>query len=76
MPTSVHPAGDDGRREFAHAGLGRLQSLSVHEVAELWHVCERTVYREIERGALRAVRVGRALRVPVAVLEEYVGEVC
>lgn len=75
MPTSVHPA-DDDRRESAHGGLGRLEYLSVREVAELWHVCERTVYREIERGALRAVRVGRALRVPVAVLEEYVGEVC
>ena len=73
--------GDRGGREFVHpdhAGLGRLESLSVKEVAELWHVAEKTVRREIARGNLRAVNVGRAVRIPVSVLEEFVvgGEVC
>lgn len=67
---------ENDRRDLVHsdhAGLGRLESLSVKEVAELWHVAEKTVRREIARGNLRSVSVGRAVRIPVSVLEEFVG---
>ncbi|MBP7568794.1 MAG: helix-turn-helix domain-containing protein [Acidobacteria bacterium] len=33
------------------------------ELAEYWRVCVRTVYYQVEKGALRATRVGRQLRI-------------
>lgn len=43
---------------------------SPKEVAELWSVDEKTVRRLISRRALRAVKVGRLLRVPDSALSE------
>lgn len=48
------------------------QSFSVAEVAQQWGVHPRTVYREIERGALGCFYVGRAVRVTAEQLEAYI----
>jgi excisionase family DNA binding protein len=41
------------------------------EVAALLHVSKRTVYRLRKSGALRAVRIGRAVRVPADALAQF-----
>jgi excisionase family DNA binding protein len=42
-------------------------------VAEALHVGRATVYRLIQRGDLRAVKIGRQYRIPQAALDEYLG---
>jgi excisionase family DNA binding protein len=37
--------------------------LTIPEVAEQWHVHQNTVYREIKRGQLRAVKIAGAWRI-------------
>jgi excisionase family DNA binding protein len=41
-----------------------VMAYNVREAAELVHVSERTIRRAIASGSLRAVRIGRAVRVP------------
>jgi excisionase family DNA binding protein len=48
--------------------------LTVPEVAEQWHVNDITVYREIWRGQLRAVKVAGAWRIKASELERYLDE--
>ena len=36
---------------------------TIHQIAEALGLCTKTVRREIERGALKAIRVGRQLRI-------------
>lgn len=48
-----------------------LEALTVAEVAALWHVNARTVRREVERGRLHAVRIGRAMRITRDAIHEY-----
>ena len=45
--------------------------LTREEVADRWGVNVRTVAREIERGNLRAFRVGRVIRIPLTAIQEY-----
>jgi excisionase family DNA binding protein len=45
--------------------------LSPAEVAELANVSLKTVYREIDRGELRALHVGRQLRIDRGDFESY-----
>lgn len=45
--------------------------LRVPEVAEHLDCAPQLVYRLIHRGELRAVRVGRLIRVPLSALNEY-----
>ena len=47
---------------------------SVREVARSLRVTEVRVRREIHEGRLRALRVGRLLRVPAPELERYLEE--
>ena len=47
--------------------------LSPAEVAELANVSRKTIYREIDRGELPAVHVGRQLRIDPADLNQYLG---
>jgi len=44
---------------------------TIEQVAELWSVNERTVRREIDRGNLRVVRIGRAVRVTETAVRDY-----
>jgi len=41
------------------------------QVAAALHVSKRTVYRLRKSGALRAVRIGRAVRIPADALSEF-----
>ncbi|WP_455136468.1 helix-turn-helix domain-containing protein [Thermophilibacter sp.] len=59
-----------------HAAINpsnRPELFTVRQVAELANVCERTVYRMIEDGQLRAVRVRNSLRISRAALRETFG---
>jgi excisionase family DNA binding protein len=46
---------------------------TIREVAEKAQVTEVTVYRHVDKGALRVTRVGRCIRVPEDSLLEYLG---
>jgi excisionase family DNA binding protein len=41
------------------------------DVASLLHVSKRTVYRLRKSGALRAVHIGRAVRIPADALAQF-----
>ena len=45
--------------------------VSLREASRLLGVCIRTVRREIERGKLLAIRVGRSLRIRMSELRRY-----
>lgn len=45
--------------------------LTVKEFAALWGVCTRTVDRAIGRGDIRAVHIGRSVRIPVTEVERW-----
>jgi putative molybdopterin biosynthesis protein len=47
--------------------------LTPTEVARLAQVSRETVYREIDRGELKAVHVGRQLRIDPTDLSHYLG---
>lgn len=42
-----------------------------NEIAKILSVNPMTVYREIRRGKLRAIRVGKDYRIPESALIEY-----
>lgn len=45
--------------------------VSLREAGRILGVCVRTVRREIDRGKLLAIRVGRSLRIRVSELQRY-----
>jgi excisionase family DNA binding protein len=45
--------------------------LTVEALAQRWGIHAKTLYLEIRRGHLPAVRLGRVLRVPIAVVESF-----
>lgn len=47
--------------------------LTVEEVADILRVSTWTVYQRIKLGELRAVHVGRVVRVPRVALDEFMG---
>lgn len=49
-----------------------MRSHTVKEIAERLGTCQRTVYREIQSGNLRCLRIGRAIRITDSQLAEYV----
>lgn len=49
----------------------KADALKVPEVAERLQVEYRTVYKLIQQGKLRAIRVGRLWRVPSVALDDY-----
>lgn len=52
--------------------MSRIRDLDSHpdrhvtpqELAEYYRVSDRTVHRLVQKGALKAVKVGRAVRIP------------
>ncbi len=48
-----------------------VQTLTVPQLAALWQVSVKTVWREVRRGRLRAVRVGRSVRIRATAIEAY-----
>ena len=59
MPTNEQP------------GPGKVQFLTVAEVAAMMRVSKMTVYRLVHSGELPAVRVGRSFRVPQDAVHGY-----
>ncbi len=47
------------------------ECVSVREAGRRLGVCARTIRREIERGRLKAIRVGRSLRKRISELRRY-----
>jgi putative molybdopterin biosynthesis protein len=47
--------------------------LTPAEVAQLAKVSRESVYREIDRGELKAIHVGRQLRIDPTDLSQYLG---
>jgi len=45
-------------------------AVSLTEAAELTSISKYTISRQIKRGALRVVRIGRRLVIPIAELEK------
>ena len=52
---------------------GRARFLTVAEVADLLRVSSMTVYRLIEAGDLRALRVGKSFRINTEDLGQFLG---
>ena len=50
---------------------GRL-AVTYHEAAKSLGVCERAVWQLVKDGELRAVRIGRSVRIPVKELNQFV----
>lgn len=47
------------------------RAVTIKEAAAMLSICERTIRREIDRGRLRAYRIGRAIRIRVSDIEAY-----
>ena len=54
------------------ASLLEEEWLTVKEVARLLNVPAQEIYALISAGQLRAIRIGRAIRIPRRFLEEFV----
>ncbi len=51
--------------------LGEVKLLTVAEVAAILRLSKMTVYRMVNSGVLPALKVGRSVRVPEHVVDEY-----
>jgi len=47
--------------------------LTVAEAAQFLKCSRKSVYEQVGQGQLEAIRIGRAIRIPRAVLAEYTG---
>ena len=54
-----------------HFDQGQKLVLTYREAAASLGVCERTVWGLVRDGSLRAVRIGRSVRIPVSELERF-----
>ncbi|MCU0284430.1 MAG: helix-turn-helix domain-containing protein [Candidatus Nanopelagicales bacterium] len=51
--------------------LGEVKLLTVAEVAAMLRLSKMTVYRMVNSGTLPALKVGRSVRIPEHVVDEY-----
>lgn len=51
--------------------LGEVKLLTVAEVASIMRLSKMTVYRMVNSGTLPALKVGRSIRVPEHVVNDY-----
>ena len=51
--------------------LAEVRLLTVAEVAAILRLSKMTVYRMVNSGVLPALKVGRSIRVPEHVVDEY-----
>lgn len=58
------PRGPD-RRTITDLATHADLFVTVDELAGYWRVSRDVIYRDIEKGALRAIRVGRCIRIRV-----------
>ena len=52
--------------------LSTQHLLSIHEVAEFLNTSEKTIYRLIDNGELRAIRIGGMWRIDPADLQDFI----
>lgn len=45
--------------------MGEKQSLRTDELAARWSMSPRTIRRAIQRGEIRATKIGRTTRIPI-----------
>lgn len=57
-----------------HAATGGKLAYTYAEAAELLGVSARTVWSMVAAGTLRAVRIGRAVRIPATELARYLAQ--
>jgi excisionase family DNA binding protein len=67
MLCSNTPTANEGRRPERLA-------LTYSETAKSLGVCERVVWQLVKDGKLRAVRIGRSVRIPVQELNQFVAD--
>jgi excisionase family DNA binding protein len=48
--------------------------VTYRQAAELLGVCERSVWKLVDENELKAVRIGRSVRIPVVELERFINE--
>ena len=48
--------------------------VTYRQAAELLGVCERSVWKLVDENELKAVRIDRSVRIPVAELERFINE--
>ncbi len=51
--------------------LSEVRLLTVAEVASIMRLSKMTVYRMVNAGTLPALKVGRSVRIPEHVVDEY-----
>ncbi|MDA0922041.1 MAG: helix-turn-helix domain-containing protein [Planctomycetota bacterium] len=51
---------------------GTRLAVTYREAGDALGVCERVVWQLVKDGRLKAVRIGRSVRIPVAELERFV----
>ncbi len=58
----------------AMGGTESERLLRVAELAVSWGVTTWTIYALVNKGELRAVRVGRSMRIPASAVEEFIAK--
>lgn len=53
---------------------GKRLAVTYREAGDSLGVCERVVWQLVKDGRLKAVRIGRSVRIPVTELERFVLE--
>ncbi len=53
---------------------GTRLAVTYREAGDALGVCERVVWQLVKDGRLKAVRIGRSVRIPVSELERFVSE--
>lgn len=65
MTLSVSPRAEQGQPKMA---------VSYREGGQALGVCERVVWQLVKDGKLKAIRIGRSVRIPVSELERFVAD--
>jgi len=71
-PADVEPVPSDVPLTLADFGVVYKATFAPCDIAEAFGVSERTIYREIEDGNLRAVPIRGSLRIPLVELKHYI----
>ena len=51
-------------------------AVTYREAGQKLRVCERTIWGLVRDGKLRSLKIGRAVRIPVAELERFIAQQC
>jgi excisionase family DNA binding protein len=74
IPPSPSVCGQNPRAATGMAALAGLpEVLTVREAAAILRVGRNQLYQAVERGQLRAVRIGRSIRIPTQALLNLLG---